>query len=106
MATTGAALRWARELWSGMNGESHVTAPAASYAAILEEAQQSPPGARGLVLLPHLMGERGPRPDPYATGTLYGLTVAHGIVLDHNGTIEVESDEGHGTEFRITLPLS
>jgi xylulokinase len=24
------------------------------------------------------MGERGPRPDPSATGTLYGLTVAHG----------------------------
>jgi xylulokinase len=45
---------------------------------MLEAAQRSPPGARGLVLLPHLMGERGPRPDPYATGTLYGLTVAHG----------------------------
>jgi xylulokinase len=78
MATTGAALRWLRELWSGAADASGADATVASYAALLTEAERSPPGARGLVLLPHLMGERGPRPDPYATGTLYGLSVAHG----------------------------
>jgi len=83
VATTGAALRWLRDLWShraaaSVPGALTGDAPAASYAVLLEAAQDSPPGARGLVLLPHLMGERGPRPDPYAAGTLYGLTVAHG----------------------------
>jgi xylulokinase len=83
MATTGAALRWLRDLWEGTaatpgTSKTCANAPPASYAAMLREAKRSPPGAQGLVLLPHLMGERGPRPDPYATGTLYGLTVAHG----------------------------
>ena len=75
VATTGAALRWLRELWAG---DTCADSIGLSYAAILERAQSSPPGARGPVLLPHLMGDRGPRPDPYDTGTLYGLTVAHG----------------------------
>ena len=36
------------------------------------------PRCRGLFFLPHLMGERGPRPDPLARGALVGLTLLHG----------------------------
>jgi xylulokinase len=72
-ATTGAALRWLRTLYDP--GESDD--PAASYTALLREAEASPLGARGLIFLPHLMGERGPSPDPQAVGTLYGFTLAH-----------------------------
>jgi xylulokinase len=36
-----------------------------------------PLGARGLIFLPHLMGERAPQFDPQAKGTLFGLTLAH-----------------------------
>ncbi|GEM_PF-1229157 len=38
-------------------------------------------------------------------GTGLGLSVAHGIVSDHGGEIEIESDPGKGTRVRILLPL-
>lgn len=39
-------------------------------------------------------------------GTGLGLSVSIGIVKDHRGTIEVDSAEGKGTTFTITLPCA
>jgi len=49
--------------------------------------------------------------DPFFTtkgkaGLGLGLAVSFGIIRRHGGTIEVESQYGKGTEFRITLPLA
>ncbi len=74
-ATSGAALRWCRDLFGPQsNGGSEGPS---SYLRVAQLASASPPGARGLLFLPHLMGERGMQADPLARGVLYGLTLAH-----------------------------
>jgi signal transduction histidine kinase len=48
--------------------------------------------------------------DPFFTskesGTGLGLAITHGIIEQHDGSLDVESKEGEGTTFRIQLPLS
>ena len=39
------------------------------------------------------------------TGIGMGLAVSHGIISHHGGNISVESEEGKGTIFTVTLPL-
>jgi len=38
-------------------------------------------------------------------GTGLGLTIVNQIISEHNGTVEVESEPGKQTVFRITLPI-
>ena len=49
--------------------------------------------------------------DPFFTtkvpgqGTGLGLSVTYGVIQEHRGSIECESDPGQGTRFTLTLPL-
>jgi two-component system NtrC family sensor kinase len=43
---------------------------------------------------------------PEGRGTGLGLSVTYGIVQEHAGTLTCISDLGHGTRFRMTLPLA
>ena len=50
--------------------------------------------------------------DPFFTtkaagqGTGLGLSITYGVVQEHHGTIECDSQSGRGTRFRISLPLA
>ena len=66
MATSGAVTAWLRDLLGGD-----------SYARLVAAADESGPGAGGLVMLPYFAGERTPFEDPDARGVVAGLTVTH-----------------------------
>ncbi len=42
---------------------------------------------------------------PIGQGTGLGLSIAYGIVQDHSGSIEVQSEVGVGTKFLVSIPL-
>jgi len=76
VTATGSALRWAREVFCEVSSSALDDAGSA-YSRLCAEAEASEPGARGLLFLPHLMGERGSGVRPHARGVLFGLTLAH-----------------------------
>jgi two-component system NtrC family sensor kinase len=43
---------------------------------------------------------------PVGRGTGLGLAISYGIVQEHGGSIEVQSEEGVGTEFIVKIPLN
>ena len=67
MASSGSLIRWFRDQF----------APNLDYAALDEQAFALPAGSEGLVLLPYFLGEKTPLNDPYARGTLVGLSLTH-----------------------------
>ena len=71
LATSGTFTHWfAKQLARDLS-------PDAAMAALAEEGETSPPGAKGLVVLPYFSGERTPIHDPNAKGAVIGLTLAH-----------------------------
>lgn len=67
----GLALRWLRDAVLGVSG-------ADAYERMLTWAGETPPGARGLLFLPYLVGERTPHMNPHARGVFFGLGLEHG----------------------------
>ncbi|WP_138497388.1 xylulokinase [Nostoc sp. PA-18-2419] len=63
----GGSLRWYRDTF----------APHISYTELMDIAERSQPGARGVLFLPHLAGERSPHLDPDTRGALVNLSLTH-----------------------------
>jgi len=74
--TSGAALKWFRD---EIGHEECVAAKEGQdpYVIIDAEAEKSPIGSNGLLLLPHLVGAGAPYWNPYAKGVLFGLSLGH-----------------------------
>jgi xylulokinase len=71
LATSGTLTHWFRE-----NFAKELPADTA-IVALTAEAESSPPGARGLVVLPYFSGERTPIHDVHAKGLIFGLDLTH-----------------------------
>jgi xylulokinase len=77
MQAAGSSYQWARDQLA--QGERVVAdnLGCSVYQLMDQEVLQSPPGARGLLFLPYLLGERSPRWNPAARGAFIGLTMRH-----------------------------
>ena len=71
LATSGTLTRWFREQFA------RELPPESAFSTLVGEAATSPPGARGLLLLPYFSGERTPIHDPKARGAIFGLDLTH-----------------------------
>jgi len=77
MQTAGSSYAWFKNEICTKEKESSQKTGQNPYELINAEIEKSPPGANGLIFLPYLLGERAPRWNPDAKGTLLGLTLQH-----------------------------
>jgi len=100
LATSGTLTHWFRDQFARELPRE------TAFVALAEEAEASPPGANGLLLLPYFSGERTPIHDPKAKGAFFGLDLTHtrgdmyraileGIAYGTAHVIETYRDVGH-----------
>ena len=100
LATSGTLTHWFRDHAARELG------PDEAFAKLAKEAEASPPGSNGLVVLPYFSGERTPIHDPKAKGVIFGLNLTHnrgdlyralleGIACGANHILETYRDIGH-----------
>ncbi len=71
LATSGALTHWLRREIFDLPDEND------TFAAMARDAERSPAGANGLIVLPFFSGERTPINDPFARGMIFGFTLSH-----------------------------
>jgi xylulokinase len=77
MQAAGASYQWTRDTLCPGEQESAAQSGVGVYELMNRVAEGAPAGAKGLLFLPYLMGERSPRWNPRARGAFIGLTIRH-----------------------------
>jgi xylulokinase len=77
MQTAGGSYQWTRDQLCSLEINLAKHSDKSPYEFMNLQAEQSPTGARGLIFLPYLLGERSPRWNPNARGAFVGLTMSH-----------------------------
>lgn len=75
--TSGIIYRWFRDQFAQEEKHLAQLLNAEAYMLMDKQAQQSPPGARGVLLLPHFVGAGAPHWNPNARGVIVGLALGH-----------------------------
>ena len=77
MQAGGGSYQWLRDALCPQEKETARQLDLSAYELMNLEALKSPAGARGLLFLPYLLGERSPRWNPKARGAYLGLSMQH-----------------------------
>lgn len=77
MQTAGASYQWTRDQLGLAEVEAAKALGISPYELMNIQAESSPAGAKGLMYLPYLIGERSPRWNTKARGAFIGLTIRH-----------------------------
>jgi xylulokinase len=75
--TAGMALKWFRDTFYTAESAAALAAGIDPYSLICDQAAAVPPGADGLVVLPHLEGAACPEFNPLARAVFFGATLRH-----------------------------
>ena len=75
--TAGMALRWFRDVFGAEEQREAARTGADAYDLLTAGAAEVPPGAEGLMALPHLMGAACPEFNPAARGVWFGVGLHH-----------------------------
>ena len=71
LATSGTLTHWFKNNFAkDLQGDD-------IFIKLAKEAEQSPPGAKGIIFLPYFSGERTPIHDTHAKGSFFGLDLTH-----------------------------
>lgn len=79
MATGGSGLNWFVNTFAGAERAAAEADGLSPHAWLDRLAQETPPGADGLFVLPYFLGEKTPIHDPHARGIFHGISLSHGL---------------------------
>lgn len=75
--TTGDSLRWFRDEFGYEQRIIESQTGISAYAQFDQLAENAPPTCDGLIFIPHMLGQRSPQFNPYASGAFIGLRRFH-----------------------------
>ncbi len=108
LATSGTLTHWFRDQFARELLKEE------AFPILAAEAENSPPGANGLLMLPYFSGERTPIHDPNACGSFFGLNLTHtrgdmyralieGIAFGTNHVLETYVEIGEGPDRLLAV---
>jgi D-xylulose kinase len=77
MFTSGIVYRWFRDQFGQEEKQLAKLLEKDAYEFMNDQASRSPPGARGILLIPHFVGAGAPHWNPEARGVIIGLALGH-----------------------------
>jgi xylulokinase len=75
--TAGSAFEWIKSIFYDCSGKNTESKSENNFEEIIKKAGSIPPGAEGLLMLPHLAGKGSPSPNPPVKGMFYGFGLGH-----------------------------